>query len=102
MDEAFVGGGLKLKGEGGGKIKKKKKEKKKEKEESEKSNESKTGTSSTFRTASELKFLEVQKKRQQAKIEKTASKTHKERVAELNNYLSKLSEHHDIPRVGPG
>ncbi|KAG6071097.1 hypothetical protein E4U16_004272 [Claviceps sp. LM84 group G4] len=29
-------------------------------------------------------------------------KTHKERVEELNTYLSKLSEHHDMPKIGPG
>ncbi|KAG4259618.1 hypothetical protein FPRO06_06689 [Fusarium proliferatum] len=29
-------------------------------------------------------------------------KTHKERVEELNTYLSRLSEHHDMPRIGPG
>jgi protein FAM32A len=31
-----------------------------------------------------------------------ASKSHKEKVAEFNEYLGKLSEHHDIPKVGPG
>ena len=29
-------------------------------------------------------------------------KTHKKRVEELNTYLSKLSEHHDMPKIGPG
>ncbi len=29
-------------------------------------------------------------------------KTHKERVEQLNSYLSKLSEHHDMPKIGPG
>lgn len=29
-------------------------------------------------------------------------KTHKERVEGLNTYLSKLSEHHDMPKIGPG
>lgn len=29
-------------------------------------------------------------------------KTHKERVEELNTYLSRLSEHHDMPKIGPG
>jgi protein FAM32A len=29
-------------------------------------------------------------------------KTHKQRVEELNKYLSTLSEHHDMPRIGPG
>ncbi|KAK6078339.1 hypothetical protein SCUP234_12726 [Seiridium cupressi] len=29
-------------------------------------------------------------------------KRKKERVEELNTYLSKLSEHHDMPKIGPG
>lgn len=29
-------------------------------------------------------------------------KTHKERVEELNSHLSRLSEHHDMPKIGPG
>lgn len=33
---------------------------------------------------------------------KLAGKTHKDRVAEFNNHLESLSEHHDIPKVCPG
>lgn len=29
-------------------------------------------------------------------------KTHKQRVEELNAHLSRLSEHHDMPKIGPG
>jgi protein FAM32A len=29
-------------------------------------------------------------------------KSHRERVAEFNTYLQNLSEHYDIPKVGPG
>ncbi|KJR80548.1 protein FAM32A [Sporothrix schenckii 1099-18] len=29
-------------------------------------------------------------------------KSHKERLADLNNYLSRLSEHNDMPKIGPG
>lgn len=28
--------------------------------------------------------------------------SHKDRVQNLNNYLSTLSEHYDLPKVGPG
>ena len=35
-------------------------------------------------------------------IEKMASRSHKEKVQAFNTHLSKLSEHYDIPRVGPG
>jgi protein FAM32A len=36
------------------------------------------------------------------KLKKEGAKTHKQRVEELNNYLSTLSEHHDMPKIGPG
>jgi len=35
-------------------------------------------------------------------IKKKATKTHRKRIEEYNQYLANLSEHHDIPRVGPG
>ena len=31
-----------------------------------------------------------------------ASKSHRDRVREFNEYLTNLTEHHDIPKVGPG
>ena len=39
---------------------------------------------------------------EQRLIAKMAAKTHREKVQDFNVYLAKLSEHHDIPRVGPG
>lgn len=36
------------------------------------------------------------------RLKREGTKTHKERVEELNRYLSNLSEHHDMPRIGPG
>lgn len=36
------------------------------------------------------------------RIGKLASQTHKDRVHEFNSKLEALSEHHDIPKVGPG
>ena len=29
-------------------------------------------------------------------------KSHTERLADLNTYLSRLSEHNDMPKIGPG
>ena len=40
--------------------------------------------------------------RERKMIEDMASKSHKDKVREFNEKLSKLSEHHDIPKVGPG
>ncbi|KAG7099594.1 hypothetical protein E1B28_001424 [Marasmius oreades] len=59
-------------------------------------------SSKSKKTDAEKRFEEVQKRRLQQRVAKMAHKTHKDRVAELNAHLESLSEHHDIPKVGPG
>ncbi|KAM0348019.1 hypothetical protein ACHAPU_004522 [Fusarium lateritium] len=59
------------------------------------------------KTEAQQRHEEIKKKRLLQLAESSGSrpellKTHKERVEELNTYLSKLSEHHDMPRIGPG
>ncbi|KAE8373257.1 hypothetical protein BDV26DRAFT_272419 [Aspergillus bertholletiae] len=54
------------------------------------------------KTEAERKYEEVRKKRLQERLKRDGVKTHKERVEELNKYLSRLSEHHDMPKIGPG
>ena len=55
------------------------------------------------KTKAELAFERVQEERARRELAKSSSqKTHKQRVAEFNEKLSKLSEHYDIPKVGPG
>lgn len=56
----------------------------------------------THKTPAQLAFEAAQKKKQKEKLPRLAAKSHKEKVAEFNEYLGKLSEHHDIPKVGPG
>ncbi|KAF8460977.1 DUF1754-domain-containing protein [Russula ochroleuca] len=60
------------------------------------------GGSDERRTAAEKRFQEVQRKRLADKVKKLAGKTHKDRVNDFNTKLETLSEHHDIPKVGPG
>lgn len=36
------------------------------------------------------------------RLKREGVQTHKERVQQLNKYLSTLSEHNDMPRIGPG
>jgi len=55
-----------------------------------------------LRTEAERKFEETRRKRLDQKLLKEGVKSHKERVEEFNKYLSNLSEHHDMPRIGPG
>ncbi|KAF5388610.1 hypothetical protein D9757_004647 [Collybiopsis confluens] len=54
------------------------------------------------KTEAERRFEEVQKERLAQRVAKLAHKTHKDRVSEFNTHLESLSEHHDIPKVGPG
>lgn len=56
----------------------------------------------TKKTPAQLAFEAAQQKKQKEKLPTLAAKSHKEKVAEFNEYLGKLSEHHDIPKVGPG
>ncbi|KAI0167172.1 DUF1754-domain-containing protein [Hypoxylon sp. FL1284] len=124
-DYASVGGGgaLKLKG---GKVQKTKKKKKSKipsleqstaagddsapKAERSSQSESKDTTGEPMadrKTEAERRHDEANRKKMMKMLEdpKLASefrKTHKERVEGLNTYLSKLSEHHDMPKIGPG
>jgi protein FAM32A len=43
-----------------------------------------------------------QAKREKDRVKKAAQKSHREKIEELNQKLANLSEHHDIPKVGPG
>ena len=110
------GGALRIKG---AKVKKHKKKKdktaleknlaepKKEEEESKDKEEAEEEDDPprSHKTDAERRFEEARRKRLLEKAETSRPellKTHKERVEELNTYLSKLSEHHDMPKIGPG
>ncbi|KAI9490036.1 hypothetical protein BDB00DRAFT_839838 [Zychaea mexicana] len=108
-------GSLKFKGGESGSIKKKKKKSKSDKEKVQRairedsagsgsdSNKKKLQRFTLFdKTEAEKKFEETQRRRQMERVAKAAAKSHKEKVAEFNNKLEDLSEHHDIPKVGPG
>ncbi|OCT48006.1 hypothetical protein CLCR_04368 [Cladophialophora carrionii] len=55
-----------------------------------------------MKTEAERRYEEQRRKRLEERLKREGVKTHKERVEELNKYLSSLSEHHDMPRIGPG
>ncbi|PYH48379.1 DUF1754-domain-containing protein [Aspergillus saccharolyticus JOP 1030-1] len=57
---------------------------------------------SAGKTEAERRHEEMKKRRLQERLKREGVKTHKERVEELNKYLSRLSEHHDMPKIGPG
>ena len=54
------------------------------------------------RTEAERRYDERLAAEEKRAIAKMAAKTHREKVSDFNAYLARLSEHHDIPRVGPG
>eukprot|EP00163_Fabomonas_tropica_P009657 TRINITY_DN19487_c0_g1_i1.p1 TRINITY_DN19487_c0_g1~~TRINITY_DN19487_c0_g1_i1.p1 ORF type:complete len:142 (-),score=44.77 TRINITY_DN19487_c0_g1_i1:119-544(-) len=54
------------------------------------------------RTPAEKRFAEKAAELELARLRKNKVKSHREKITELNQYLADLSEHHDIPRVGPG
>ncbi|KAK9486309.1 hypothetical protein V1527DRAFT_77286 [Lipomyces starkeyi] len=110
------GGGLRLKG---AKVEKKKKKKlhtdklPTESTSSSSHNDTKVDSTTTEnaksiipevenKTDAERKFEEVQRKRLEKTLEKKASKSHREEVEEYNKYLSGLTDHNDMPKIGPG
>ncbi|TPX36171.1 hypothetical protein SmJEL517_g01440 [Synchytrium microbalum] len=112
----LIGGSLKLKGSSGVQKKQGKAVKPKIESSDQKKRSSDTAASSSSttmvasgskstgrpKTPAELKFEEIQRQRALERAEKMAQKSHKERVAEFNSKLENLSEHYDIPKVGPG
>ncbi|KAI9652332.1 MAG: hypothetical protein M1831_006879 [Alyxoria varia] len=55
-----------------------------------------------YKTEAERRHEEMRRKRLDDRLRREGLKTHKQRVEDLNKYLSTLSEHHDMPRIGPG
>eukprot|EP01126_Amoeba_proteus_P028383 TRINITY_DN28000_c0_g1_i1.p1 TRINITY_DN28000_c0_g1~~TRINITY_DN28000_c0_g1_i1.p1 ORF type:complete len:110 (-),score=27.30 TRINITY_DN28000_c0_g1_i1:60-389(-) len=90
-----------------GKIEKKKKKdkksriKKKEKAQPEKQ-EPQQEDPLAWMTPSERAYELAQQERKRKRLEKKAELSHAEKIRQLNSYLSKLSEHYDIPKVRPG
>ena len=54
------------------------------------------------RTQAERKYDEWLKRREETQVKVLAKKSHRARIREFNEYLANLTEHHDIPKVGPG
>ncbi|XP_057575642.1 protein FAM32A-like [Hippopotamus amphibius kiboko] len=50
-------------------------------------------------TPAQKAFEKMQEKRQNKRILKKASKTHKQRVEDFNRHLDALTEHYDLPKV---
>ncbi|XP_022729233.1 protein FAM32A-like [Durio zibethinus] len=53
-------------------------------------------------TPAERKFLQQTHELELRTLAKMASKSHHDRIQEFNQYWANLTEHYDIPKVGPG
>eukprot|EP00246_Nothoceros_aenigmaticus_P014704 TRINITY_DN5777_c0_g2_i1.p2 TRINITY_DN5777_c0_g2~~TRINITY_DN5777_c0_g2_i1.p2 ORF type:complete len:136 (-),score=44.22 TRINITY_DN5777_c0_g2_i1:1050-1457(-) len=54
------------------------------------------------RTPAEKIYDDQRAKLEARRLAKMGSKSHRQKVEEFNQYLANLSEHYDIPKVGPG
>lgn len=55
-----------------------------------------------YLTPAERRYHEQRARTEAGRLAKIARKSHRQRVEEFNQYLANLSEHYDIPKVGPG
>ncbi|KAI3682244.1 hypothetical protein L2E82_50019 [Cichorium intybus] len=53
-------------------------------------------------TPAERRYMEQRQKIDMHKMAKTSNKSHRDRISDFNQYLANMSEHYDIPKVGPG
>ncbi|KAL6560053.1 hypothetical protein OROGR_005170 [Orobanche gracilis] len=53
-------------------------------------------------TPVERRYMEQKKKIEYHKLMKASNKSHRDRIEDFNQYLANMSEHYDIPKVGPG
>ena len=59
-------------------------------------------TAEDHRTPAERRYLEQLAALELKKATKLAKKSHREKVEDFNKYLANMTEHYDIPKVGPG
>ncbi|XP_050380230.1 uncharacterized protein LOC126797611 [Argentina anserina] len=68
-----------------------------------KSREDRKGASyDEYLTPAERRYIEQREQIDNHKLAKTANKSHRDRIQDFNQYLANMSEHYDIPKVGPG
>jgi hypothetical protein len=53
-------------------------------------------------TPAERRYIEERERIDVHRLAKTANKSHRDRIQDFNQYLANMSEHYDIPKVGPG
>ncbi|PON32208.1 7-dehydrocholesterol reductase-like protein [Parasponia andersonii] len=66
------------------------------------SEEGKTAPYDEHLTSAEKRYIEQRERIDNHRLKKTANKSHRDRIQDFNQYLANMSEHYDIPKVGPG
>ncbi|CAN0839835.1 Protein FAM32A-like [Linum grandiflorum] len=66
------------------------------------SNEGKSGSYKDYLTPAERRYIEQRERLDRHSMAKEANKSHRDRIQDFNQYLANMSEHYDIPKVGPG
>ncbi|KAF5741627.1 hypothetical protein HS088_TW10G00631 [Tripterygium wilfordii] len=55
-----------------------------------------------YLTPAERRYIEQREQLDVHRLAKEADKSHRDRIQDFNQYLANMSEHYDIPKVGPG
>lgn len=55
-----------------------------------------------YLTPAERRYIEQRTQLDVNRLAKEANKSHRDRIQDFNQYLANMSEHYDIPKVGPG
>lgn len=53
-------------------------------------------------TPAERRYIEQREQLDVHRLAKISNKSHRDRIQDFNQYLANMSEHYDIPKVGPG
>ena len=53
-------------------------------------------------TPAERRYMEQKEQIDVHRLAKISNKSHRDRILDFNQYLANMSEHYDIPKVGPG
>ncbi|KAF7136151.1 hypothetical protein RHSIM_Rhsim08G0250000 [Rhododendron simsii] len=53
-------------------------------------------------TPAERRYMEQKERIDVHRLAKIANKSHRDRIQDFNQYLPNMSEHYNIPKVGPG
>lgn len=61
-----------------------------------------SGMLDDYITPAERRYLQHWEKIDRQRLSKLATKSHRDRIQDFNQYLANLTEHYDIPKVGPG